>query len=103
MKIGDVIVAGPGVVEPELLEKAPADYPPRGRRHRREADVVVAVYVDERGSVLQAILKKRDGTNYGFDEAALAAAKLSRFRPATRDGVAGKMWTEIAYEFRLNR
>ncbi len=64
---------------------------------------MVAVLVDERGEVLQAILKKRDGTQFGFDAAALGAAKRSRFRPATRDAVAGKMWTEIAYEFRLNR
>ena len=94
---------GPGIVEPEPLERIQPDYPHRAQRRRREARVIVAVYVDERGSVAQAILKLPGEDGFGFNEAALEAARQTRFRPATRDGIAGKMWTEISYEFKLDR
>ena len=46
-------------------------------------------------------MTRRDGgpAGRGFDEVAMAAAKQVRFQPATRDGLAGKMWTELYFEF----
>lgn len=64
---------------------------------------MVAVYVDERGAVVEATVAQSDDPGFGFNEAAIAAARETRFRPATRDGVPGKMWTEIPYDFRLER
>jgi TonB family protein len=65
----------------------------------KSAQVDIKVLVDERGRVLDA---QRSGpqAGFGFDEAALEAAKRSVFQPAsTRDGVRVKMWTTIRISF----
>ena len=99
MTPGELILPGPGVVPPRLLEGPDPPYPRKARRRRQEARVVVRVLVDENGSVLQAIVASSDP--YGFDAAAKEAALAARFEPPTRDGIAGKMWAELPFEFRL--
>jgi TonB family protein len=57
------------------------------------------VLVDERGRVLDT---QRSGpqAGFGFDEAALEAARRAIFQPATtREGVRVKMWTTIRVSF----
>jgi protein TonB len=97
-----------GPIQPGTEDRKPIpiarerpDYPERARRRRVEARVVVAVLVNAEGQVERAILKQRDDSSLGFNEAAIAAAKKTRFQPATRDGVAGAMWTELPFDFRL--
>ncbi|MCP4662299.1 MAG: TonB family protein [bacterium] len=94
---------GPGVVEPRIIDQVQPEYPRSARRRRREAQVLVLVLVDENGHVINAILKKRDDSGLGFNEAALEAARQAKFHPATRDGIRGKMWTELPFDFRLDR
>ena len=55
--------------------------------------------VDERGRVIDA---DRIGAKagFGFDEAALDAAKRAVFQPATKDGVRVKMWTTLRVNFK---
>ena len=48
---------------------------------------------------IDPVVPRRD--LFGFHQAARAAALGARYEPATRDGVAGKMWTELPFEFRL--
>ena len=55
--------------------------------------------VDEAGQVTDVQIREGDKSGLGFEEAALAAAKRTRFFPATRDGIAGKMWAELVLEF----
>ena len=85
---------------PGLLHQAAPDYPSQARR-RREADVV-AVLVDETGQVVRALLKQRDDSGLGFNEAALTAAREPSFEPANREGQEGRMWTELPFAFRLD-
>lgn len=61
--------------------------------------MVVRLLVDENGRVQQAIAPAAD--RFGFGEAAKRAALAARFEPATRDGIAGKMWTELPFDFKL--
>lgn len=56
------------------------------------------VLVDENGQVLHAVVPRRD--LFGFHDAARQAALQARYEPATRDGVAGKMWAELPFAFR---
>ena len=65
----------------------------------REAVVTVRVLVDERGQVIDATVPEKAGL--GFDEAAIAAAKATVFAPATKDGVPGRMWTDMKVVFKL--
>ncbi len=99
MKRGDLLKPGPGVVAPRLLERPQPVYPERARRRRKQARVVVRVLVDENGRVLQAVAPPAG--RFGFGLAAKRAALGARFEPATRDGIAGKMWTELPFEFKL--
>ncbi len=59
----------------------------------------MAVLVDENGNVIQTRVREGDPSGLGFNEAALEAARRMRFLPATKDGVPGKFWTELIYEF----
>jgi serine/threonine-protein kinase len=100
---GDLILPGSsGVVPPRLISRPEPAYPDRARRRRAEADVMLLVLVDETGHVVRAIVKRTDDTKLGFNEAASRAALHATFTPATRDGIPGKMWTELPFSFRFN-
>ena len=93
-----VEVAGPDVVPPRLKSQVSPQYPYAAKRLRREADVEVRVLVDENGKVIDYRLDKKAG--YGFDEAAVQAARQAQFVPPTKAGTRVKMWTTIKISFR---
>jgi TonB family protein len=70
----------------------------RARRLRKSATVSVRVLVDETGQVLE-VERLGDEVGDGFDQAALDAARKSIWQPATRDGVAVKMWRTVSIRF----
>jgi hypothetical protein len=45
------------------------------------------------------VVREGDASGLGFNEAALEAAHKVPYAPATRDGIPGKMWTELIFEF----
>jgi TonB family protein len=103
MRRGDLIPPeAPGAAPPRLVKRPEPTYPDRARRRRVEADVLMLVLVDENGRVVRAIVKRTDDHALGFNEAARQAALRATFAPATRDGLAGKMWTELPFSFRLH-
>ncbi len=103
MARGDLIPPGAlGTSPPRLLSRPEPQYPDRARRRQAESDVLMLVLVDENGQVVRAIVKQTDDPGLGFNEAARLAALRARFSPATRDGLAGKMWTELPFSFRLH-
>ncbi len=100
MRHGDLITGDePGVEAPRLLERPQPEYPARALRRRIEGQVVVKVLVGETGEVLQAIAPGRD--EHGFLAAARRAAREARFDPATRDGIPGRMWINLPFDFTL--
>ncbi len=103
MKRGDLILDGPGVEEPWLKERPPAMYPPSLASTGQYARVVLDVLVDENGAVAEARVSRVDdgSADAEFRNAALAAAHQATFEPATKDGIAGKMWWggALTYEF----
>ncbi len=100
MRRGDFILRqGPGVSEPVPLDLPSYSYPAAAHGSGRKANVRVGVLVDEDGKVIDAVLRERDSSNLGFNEAALEAAGKTRFQAATRDDLPGKMWTELIFEF----
>jgi protein TonB len=98
VRVGDLVAAGPGVVAPVRTGELRAIYPRAAERFGKSANVDVRVLIDENGKVLQA---ERIGpkVGFGFDEAALDAARRVNFRPATKDGVRVKMWTNLRVKF----
>ncbi|HYU34141.1 MAG TPA: TonB family protein [Thermoanaerobaculia bacterium] len=102
MKKGDLIMDGPGVEEPQPSATPPAMYPP-SVASGQYARVVLDVLVDENGAVADARVSRVDdgSADAEFRNAALAAARQARFEPATKHGIAGKMWWggALTYEF----
>jgi TonB family protein len=99
VQVGDLVQPGPGVVAPKLTSKLDPRYPVAAQRLNRAAQVDIKVLVDEHGRVLDA---DRIGTKagFGFDEAAIDAARRAIFAPPTRDGVRVKMWTTLRVNFK---
>ncbi|MBV8201641.1 MAG: energy transducer TonB [Acidobacteria bacterium] len=104
---------GPGVHPPILLAMPRILHPTLAQRRRTDGSRVaivdrrrgivsrirLAVLVDESGYVTTAQVAGGDTSQMGFDRAALNAALATRFRPATRYGVPGKMWTRLTFDF----
>jgi TonB family protein len=110
---GALLRPGPGVRPPILLSVPRILHPAAVARRRRtkagrfELDrrlgalprIRVVVLVDESGYVTNAEVAGGDTSRVGVDRAALTAAMAARYRPATRYGVPGKMWTRLTFDF----
>jgi TonB family protein len=100
MQPGALIRAGQkGVEAPEPKEPPSYSYPAAAKGSGKRVTIRLAVLVDETGQVIDARVREGDKSGLGFEEAALEAAKRVRYFPATRDGVAGKMWTDLELVF----
>jgi TonB family protein len=99
VQVGDLVQPGPGVAAPKLVGQLDPRYPPAAKRLNRAAQVDIKVLVDERGRVLDS---ERIGSKagFGFDEAALDAARRATFQPAVKEGVRVKMWTTLRVNFK---
>jgi len=96
LKRGDLVGPGPGVVEPEMVSKPKVDYPAIARQQGVAGGrVVVLVLVDEDGKVAETRLQQGVASRSGINEAVIAAVKKATFRPATKNGIAVKMWRPV--------
>jgi TonB family protein len=90
----------------QVLQQAPAAFPPAALGNPlytlREPRVRLRVFVSETGIPLQVMVASGVG-RAGFDEAAIAAARRSRFAPAVQGGKAVGAWTELTYTFKAGR
>lgn len=90
---------GPGVMPPIPLDMPRYSYPAAARGQGIELDVRLDLLVDERGKVIEAVVREGDMAGLGFNETALAAARRISFQPATRGDEPVKMWTEMIFQF----
>lgn len=65
---------------PVLLSDFRAPYPPDAKKKKIAGDIILELLVDSSGAVRDARVLK--GIGFGLDEAALAAVKLAKFKPA---------------------
>jgi protein TonB len=95
------VEAGGGVVRPEVIESSRVlpVYPEEAQRAGLQGLVVLKVEIDERGRVGDVEVVR--GMGHGCDEAAVAAVRQWRFRPATRNGTPIKVFHVIPFDFRL--
>lgn len=78
----DGVLGAPG--GPSFATRVSPVYPPFARSIGKEGMVLLRLYLDGSGHLTGVEIVKKAG--YGFDEAAQAAARASRFRPAVRHG-----------------
>ncbi|HLX10577.1 MAG TPA: TonB family protein [Thermoanaerobaculia bacterium] len=93
------IAPGPGVEAAEPVNVPDAVYPAAARGTGKQAQVLLAVLVDESGHVIEVRVKQGDSSGLGFNEAAAAAARQARFLAATRNGVPVRSWSELMIDF----
>ncbi|MBC2732377.1 energy transducer TonB [Thiobacillus sp.] len=95
---------GPAVLSSELAltcpDRVPPSYPAISRRLGEEGKVVLRVELDETGRVDRTTIKTSSGYAR-IDEAALAAVKRWRCRPASRDGAAVRAVATQPFNFVL--
>jgi protein TonB len=77
------------------------DYPEQSRSRNESGVVAVLVVVDAEGRVGEARIKQSCGHAL-LDDAALKAARRSRFHPYVEDGVHKTVVTVIPYHFNLH-
>jgi TonB family protein len=87
------------VTPPELVHFEEAAYPPEALKAGREADVILALDIDEAGRVTRAQVTEPVG--HGFDEAAQEAALKFVFNPARRSDQPIKSRIHYRYAFHV--
>jgi TonB family protein len=94
---GDLVGPGSGVVEPVFLSSPRIAYPPAARNQGVSGKVVVLLLVNEQGTVSE--VKLQQGIpRFGVNEAVLASVRQAKFQPATKNGVAVKMWRTLVVD-----
>ncbi len=97
-KLGDLVTDGPGVTPATMTKRPEPVFPRMAQRLGRAATVNVRILVDENGRVADTqLISEKAG--FGFDEAALAAAKKTEWKPASKDGVNVKIWRTVRIVF----
>jgi periplasmic protein TonB len=88
--------------EVEYLYNPPPDYPRRARRLGLEGEVLIRTRVMPNGESDELVLAQSSGHTL-LDQAAMAAVRKWRFRPARRGDERIVSWVEIPVRFRLER
>jgi periplasmic protein TonB len=93
--------AGGYVTRPEIVESSRIlpDYPEAAQRAGREGVVVIKAIIDEQGKVTDPRILR--GLDPVLDDAALAAVRHWKFRPATRSGKPVRVNYILTVDFRL--
>jgi TonB family protein len=99
---GQVVDLTPDVVRPEIVSRVNPSYPPIAQQKKIEGTVIIGVLISERGDVAEAKVL-RSGGGYGLNEAALAAVRKWRFRPAVKEGKRVKVWMTYPIVFKLGK
>lgn len=83
----------------QVLSKPPVEYTPEARQLKVQGDVILRVTFTASGQVI--VKGVVHGLGHGLDEEARRVASQIRFRPATRNGQAVDLTTNITITFQL--
>jgi TonB family protein len=93
------MVSGPAPTNLEVISKPQPQYTSEARQLKVQGDVILRVTFEANGRVIvQGIVH---GLGHGLDEEARRVAQEIRFRPATRNGQAVDLTTNITITFQL--
>ncbi|MCI0691706.1 M56 family metallopeptidase [candidate division KSB1 bacterium] len=86
---------------PVVVKHVGPKYPELAIKAGIEGEVGVKIWVREDGKVEAVEIQKRSGTDTGFEEAVIEAAKQFEFEPAMRQGKPVAVWVAIPFHFSL--
>ncbi len=90
-------VTDDGVTQPRLMEAATPGYPDEGKKKKVSGDVVLSVVVDTSGNVTDIKVKK--SLEKAFDDSAIEAAKIFKYKPATKDDEPVNVRMDLTFNF----
>jgi TonB family protein len=93
------ITALPSATNLEVISKPPVQYTSEARQLKVQGEVILRVTFTAAGQVV--IKDVVHGLGHGLDEEARRVAQQIRFRPATRNGQAVDLTTNITITFQL--
>ncbi len=99
---GDIVDAGPGVVEPVLIHRVDPEYPPIAQRSGISGEVVARLLIGIDGRVEEVRNIEASKKGVGFERATEDAVRQWRYRPATKNGVKVRVWIQIKVNLTLN-
>ncbi len=82
-----------------ILSKPEPQYTEDARKNQVTGTVVLRAVFSSSGQVTQ--IRAVSGLPYGLTERAIAAARMIKFTPATKDGHTVSMWFQLEYNFNL--
>ena len=82
-----------------LISKPEPQYTEEARKNQITGTVVLKVVFASNGTVQN--IRTMSGLPYGLTEKAIAAARMIKFVPATKDGHQVSMWMQLEYNFNL--
>src|SRR5262249_27012350 len=94
-----VALADPGGIAPVRGRTPRPSSPTLALRQKLEGTIQLNVLADGRGSVIETRVARGVSGNWGLNEGGVASMKDRRYRPATKDGVAVKVWLPVRVEF----
>ena len=100
---GDVVEMAPDVVKPELLNRVQPSYPPVALKQKVEGTVILSLLVSDNGEVSEVKVLREAGGSAGLTDAAAAAARKWKFRPAVKQGKRVKVWVTYPVAFKLQQ
>jgi TonB family protein len=90
--------SAPSITAPVLQDQIVAPYPPAALAAEIEGVVLLELSINQDGAVTEVIIKEPAG--FGFDEAAVSAAKQFRFTPAMQNGQ--PIASRLPYRYRFS-
>jgi len=85
---------------PRIVRGAKPQYPLMAQRQRVETTVLLTVLITESGDVADVRVLRGD-SRFGFEDAAIRAARATHFSPGLKDGKRVKTWFPIPFLFKL--
>lgn len=97
---GDLVELGAVNELPKLLKSVNPIYPSAAQRIGLGGAITVNALIDEKGNVIDTGILKGIQDDNGLGKAAEAAVKKWKFQPATKNGVAVKVWKSFVIVFK---
>ena len=89
----------PGSNNLRLLSKPRPDYTNEARQNNEQGTVILRVVFLADGEI--GLVEPTKGLNHGLTEKAMAAARLIKFQPPTRDGIPYSIAKQVEYTFTI--